>query len=153
MSFNLPSYNTGAGAPPVEDGLGLARFDDLILKAHEDWAGTDKFGKEDDGQRYHFVFTALDDGDQSVLYHEGDPIEVEALTRTATGEKSNFFSILSGLLTPQELAAYQAATPDQPFDGSALPGRVVHVKYAHNKNGWPFVEQVISVAKKQAVKA
>jgi hypothetical protein len=149
MGFTLPTFNTGAGAPEVEDGLALARFDDLVLKEHPDWAGTDKFGKADDGNRFHFLFTLVDE-DHAVVYDpesEGDPIELEALTRTATGEKSNFFAIMSGLLTAKELAAYQAATADDPFDGSELPGRVYNVKIAHNKRGWPFIEDVISVAK------
>jgi hypothetical protein len=150
MPFNLPVMNTGAGAPQVEDGLALARFDDLVLKPHPDWAGTDKFGHEDDGQRFHFLFTVLDE-DYRVVYDEGDPVEIEAVTRTATGEKSNFFAVLSGLLTPKELAAYQAATAEDPFDGSDLPGRIVNVKIAHNKKNWPFIEAVISVAKKQKV--
>lgn len=144
MGLALPKANTGAGAPPVEDGLCLLRFDDLVLKEHEDWAtDSDKFGKPDDGQRYHFQFTLLDE-DRSVVYHEGDPIELEALTRTATGSKSNFAAILEGILTPQEFALWQA---DQPFDDSTLRGRIVNGKVAHNKSGWPFVESVIGIAK------
>lgn len=149
MGFTLPTFNTGAGAPEVEDGLALWRFDDLLLKEHPDWAGTDKFGKEDDGKRYHFVGTLMASKTE-VAYDpnsEGDPIELEATTRTATGEKSNFFAYMSGLLTAKELAAYQAATADDPFDGSALPGRIYNVKIAHNKKGWPFIETIIGVAK------
>lgn len=146
MGFTLPAFNAGAGAPEVEDGLALARFDDLVLKEHPDWAGTDKFGKEDDGSRFHFIFTLVDD-DHDVIYADGDPIELEAMTRTATGEKSNFFAILSGLLTSPELAAYQASTAEDPFDGSKLPGRIVNVKIAHNKKGWPLIDSVIGVAK------
>jgi hypothetical protein len=146
MPFNLPSKNSGAGAPPVDDGLGLARFDDLQLKAHDDWAGIDKFQREDDGQRYHFMFTLVDEKHQ-VVYHEEDPIEIEAMTRTATGEKSNFYALLSGLLTPKELVLYDEATEAEPFDASDLPGRVYNVKVSHNKKGWPFIEQVIGIAK------
>lgn len=146
MPFNLPVANKGGNAPQVEDGLALLRFDDLVLREHEDWAGTDSFGKPDDGRRFHFVFTVLDE-DQAVVYQDGDPVEIEATTRTATGEKSNFAAIMSGLLTPQEFAAWQAATEDDPFDGSALPGRIVNAKIAHNKKGWPQVESVIGIAK------
>ena len=146
MSFLLPTKNSGAGAPPVEDGLALARFDDLQLKEHPDWAGTDKFGKEDDGRRYHFLFTLVDDAHE-VVYNEGDPIELESMTRTATGERSNFYANITGLLTAAELAQYNAATPEAPFDASFLPGRVYNVKVAHNNNGWPFIEQIIGVAK------
>jgi hypothetical protein len=150
MGFTLPTYNTGGNAPEVEDGLALWRFDDLVLKAHPDWATeSDKFGKPDDGQRYHFIGTLVDE-DGAVIYDpnsEGDPIELEAVTRTATGEKSNFFAMMSGLLTAKELAAYQAATPDDPFDGSALPGRVYNIKVGHSSKKWPLVEQIIGIAK------
>lgn len=149
MGFTLPAKNTGANAPEVADGLALWRFDDLQLKSHPDWAGTDKFGKEDNGDRYHFIGTLVDD-DHAVVYDpesEGDPIELEAMTRTATGERSNFYALLTGLLTAKELAAYDAATPEDPFDGSALPGRVYNVKVSHNKNGWPQIESIIGIAK------
>ena len=152
MPFVLPTANAGGDAPEVDDGLALLRFDDLILKDHPDWAGTDKFGKADSGQRFHFIFTLMDE-DRAVVYTEdGDPIELEALTRTATGEKSNFAAIMSGVLTPQEFAAWQAATEDEPFDASAAKGRIVNGKIAHNKRNWPFVEAVIGIAKVKAGK-
>lgn len=146
MGFNLPTFNTGAGAPEVEDGLAIVRFDDLKLREHEDWAGTDKFGNEDDGRRFHFMTTLVDE-DFAVVYQDEDPIDLEAVTRTATGEKSNFFAHLTGLLTAKELAAYQAATEDDPFDGSVIMGRYYNVKIAHNKKGWPFIESFIGIAK------
>lgn len=154
MPFSLPTFNTGGSAPVIEDGLALARFEDLLLKEHPDWAGTDQYGKDDNGQRYHFLFAMLDE-DGAVMYDpnsEGDPLELEATTRTATGEKSNFFALMSGLLTKVELAAYQEATADAPFDGSVVQGRVYNVKVSHNKKGWPFIEQVISIAKVKAAK-
>lgn len=147
MPMTLPTANSGGDAPEVEDGLALLRFDDLVLKEHPDWAGTDKFGKADDGRRFHFLFTLLDEGREVVYTEDGDPIDLEALTRTATGEKSNFAAIMSGILTAQEFAAWQAATADEPFDGSAAQGRIVNGKIAHNKRGWPYVESVIGIAK------
>lgn len=147
MPMTLPTANAGGDAPEVEDGLALLRFDDLVLKEHPDWAGTDKFGKADDGRRFHFLFTLLGEDREVVYSEDGDPIDLEALTRTATGEKSNFAAIMSGILTPQEFAAWQAATADDPFDGSAAQGRVVNGKIAHNKRGWPYVESVIGIAK------
>lgn len=152
MPFVLPTANAGGDAPEVDDGLALLRFDDLILKEHPDWAGTDKFGKADSGQRFHFLFTLLTEDREVVYTEDGDPIELEALTRTATGEKSNFAAIMSGVLTPQEFAAWQAATPEDPFDASAAQGRIVNGKIAHNKRNWPFVESVIGIAKVKAGK-
>lgn len=152
MPFNLPVAKKGAGAPDVDDGLAIARFDDLRLVAHDDWAGKDKFGKDDDGSRFHFDFTMVE-ADGSVIYAvkdgepTGDPLELEALTRTATGEKSNFYAILSGILTAAELAAWSEATEDAPFDGSAAQGRLINVKVEHNKAGWPFIAQTIGPVK------
>lgn len=149
MSFFIPTANAGGDAPEVEDGLALVRFDDLELRNHEDWAGTDKFGKADNGDRFHFLFTLMASPTE-VAYDpasEGDPIELEALTRTATGERSNFAALMGGILTPQEFAAWQAATKDNPFDGSATKGRLLNAKIAHNKRGWPYVESIIGIAK------
>lgn len=148
MAFTLPK-KAASGAPQVEDGLALWRFDDLVLREHPDWAGKDNYGNDDDGQRYHFVGTLVDE-DHAVIYDpksEGDPIELESTTRTATGQRSNFYANITGLLTPKELAAYDASTPEDPFDASDLPGRVYNVKIAHNKNDWPFIEQIIGIAK------
>jgi hypothetical protein len=143
MPFQLPVANAGGDAPEVADGLALVRFDDLVLKAHPDWAGKDKFGKDDSGDRFHFLFSKMASPTEVEYQESGDPIDLEALTRTATGEKSNFAAIMSGILTPQEFAAWQAATAEQPFDGSAAQGRLLNAKIAHNKRGWPFVEAVI----------
>ncbi len=145
MPFNLPVANKGAGAQEIDDGLAIGRFDDLVLREHPDWAGTDKFGKEDDGSRFHFCFTLVDEKG-AVLYDEaGDPLEVEATTRTATGEKSNFAKHMRGLMKPTEFAAWQAASDE--FDGSFLAGRFVNLQISHNSKGWPQVETVIGVAK------
>lgn len=150
MPFNLPTANQGGTAPEVEDGLTLARFDNLVQKSHPDWAGTDSYGKPDDGERFHFIFTLLDEGRQ-VLYDDGgDPIELEATTRTATGQKSNFAAILKGILTPQEFTLWEA---NQPFDAESLPGRIVNVTVAHNKKGWPHIEATHGQPKTRGSKA
>lgn len=155
MPFNLPVKNKGGGAPEVEDGLVVLRFDDIRLVEHDDWAGKDKFGHDDDGRRYHFDFTLMSDDGSEVVYGivdgepTGEPVELEALTRTATGEKSNFYAILSGILTAAELKQWDEATEDSPFDASGVQGRLVNGKVEHNKKGWPFVAQTISPFKKK----
>ena len=155
MPFNLPVAKKGAGAPEIDDGLALWRFDDLVLKPHPDWAGVDQFGKDDDGQRFHFIGTVVEP-DGSTVYsvvggdNTGDPLELEAMTRTATGEKSNFRAILSGILTPAELTAWDGATEEEPFDGSAAQGRVINVKVAHNKSKWPYIGATIGPSKVKA---
>ena len=148
MPFNLPVAKKGAGAPNIKDGLALLRFEDLRLREHPDWAGTDQFGNEDDGQRFHFMFAFSADGKtKEVVYNEdGDPEIVEATTRTATGKKSNFRAILSGILTPAELAAWDAQTEEKPADFSAVPGRWLHAKIVHNKSDWPQVDSIVGIA-------
>lgn len=151
-NFYLPTKNAG-GAPQVDDGLALARFDDLLARHVESFVtASDKYGKADDGNRLELAFTLVDEKHQ-VMYDpasEGDPIELrnaKSIRPSATGERSNFYEYLTGLLTPAELAAWEAATEDAPFDGSAMPGRVYNVKISHSKSGWPQVEQVIGIAK------
>lgn len=148
-AFYIPTANAGGDAPQVDDGLALVRFDGLELRNHPDWAGTDKFGKADNGDRFHFLFTLMASLDE-VQYDpesEGDPIELDALTRTATGERSNFAALMGGILKPAEFAAWQAATAAEPFDGTVALGRVLNAKIAHSKKGWPFVESIIGIAK------
>src|SRR5688572_4410170 len=85
MGLNVPKKNTGGDPPEVEPGLTLLRFDALVQKSHPDWAGVDGFGKDDDGERFHFQVTVLD-SDRKPLYGEdGDPIGIEAMTSTSTG--------------------------------------------------------------------
>jgi len=142
--MQLPTANQGGDYPQVEDGLTLARFDDLILRDHPDWAGPDKFGHDDTGQRYHFCFTLVDEDTRQAVYVEDDPLELEALTRTATGEKSNFAAILKGILTATEFAAWQA---NEPFDGEKMKGRIVTVEVGHSTKGYPQIKQTLGQPK------
>lgn len=149
--MQLPAANQGT-FPAVEDGLAVARFDDLILKTHEDWATPmDKFGKPDDGQRYHFKFTLVDAAGNPIPdpESEGDFIELEALTRTATGAKSNFAAMLKGVLTPVEFAAWEA---NQPLDGDKLQGRLLNVEVGHSEKGYPQIKQALGAYKVKAAK-
>lgn len=145
--MQLPKANKGGTAPAVDDGLAIVRLDDIVERAHPDWAGTDNYGNADDGARYHFLGTLVD-GDRAVVYAEGEPIELEAMTRMATGKKSNFREHMEGILTPAEFAAWDAdvALPEDPKFGP-VQGRFVNVKVEHNKNGWPLIGQFISPLK------
>lgn len=151
MGFNIPGPGSGAGAPDVEDGLAVVRFDD-IRERHVPAFVTDKdnFGKPDDGNRLDFMFTLLTEDGEVAYGDDGDPIELrqaKACKPGSTGPKSNFREYLSGILTPKEMAAWEASTPDDPFDGSAIPGRKLNVKISHNGRGWPEVETVIGIVK------
>lgn len=140
----------GAGAPDVADGLQKGVFVGISEESHPDWAGTDKFGKEDTGDRWRFAFNLVDE-DGDILYEEGDPIEVDALTRTTVGKKSAAYAILKGIMTAAELAIVDA---QEPFDGTTLEGRKVMVVIEHNDKGWPKVVQVVAmpVSAKKAAK-
>jgi len=142
--FHLPTANKGGPTIKVDDGLALARFNDIVQESHPDWAGTDKWGRQDDGERFRFLFTLVDDAHET-LYQDGDPMDVDRLTNCRTGKNSNVEGMFEGLLTPQEFAQWKAAT--EPVDMSDLPGRVYNIKIAHNDGGYPFVEQVIGAAK------
>ena len=141
--MQLPKYNQGAGAPDVKPGLQRLRFDGLELKEHDDWAGTDRYGHPDNGKRFHFAFTLLDKKGAEVYGEDGDPVMLEALTRTATGEKSGFFAIFGGIATPSEIESFKTDTLTEK-QSDAMLGREVHAKVAlREKNNWPFVESVI----------
>lgn len=145
--MQLPKANKGGSAPEVEAGLALVRLDDIVERAHPDWAGKDNFGNDDDGARYHFL-TTLVDKDRAVVYADGEPVELEAMTRMATGKKSNFRAHMEGILTKAEFAAWDAdePLPEDPKYGP-VQGRYVNVKIGHNKNGWPLIEDFISPEK------
>lgn len=146
--FFFPTANSASTAPEVEDGLALARFEDLKLVDHPDWAGTDQYGNADDGRRYHFVFALVDEKGEPIYdVNSGDPVELERLTRTATGKRSKFREVMEGLLTPAEFTQFLAATADNPFNGEKVKGRVYNIKVGHSASGWPNVEDVIGVAK------
>lgn len=146
--FFFPAPTAGAGAPDVEDGLALWRFDDIRLVEHEDWAvERDNYGNKDDGRRYHFIGTLVDAGHEEIVGDDGDPIELERLTRTATGKRSGFRAVMEGLLSPAEFQSFLTATTDAPFDGAKVRGRVYNIKVSHSTGGWPHVEDIIGVAK------
>jgi hypothetical protein len=84
--------------------------------------------------------------DGAVVYSpDGDPVELDALTRRATGERSGAYALFSGIATPVELAAYKAGTLTAEM-AQGMIGRLVNGKIAHSKKGWPQVEQIIGIA-------
>lgn len=162
--MNIPAPTRGGGAiPDIADDIYVARFDDIVLREHPDWAQPkDKFGKEDDGMRFHFLFTMLDEDRQPVLLADvkedaEDPTEefvLEAMTRNMSShEKSNAYALLKGILTPAEFIAWAEQTPDNPPDFSAVAKREVNVQVAHNDKGWPQIKATLGPAKKKAAKA
>jgi hypothetical protein len=156
--MNIPAPTSSAGSPPnIEDGLYVVRFDDIAYRVHEDWAQEkDKFGHPDDGGRYHFIGTVLDEDRKPVLLVDvkddvEDPTEefiLESLTRNMSShEKSQAYANLKGILTPVEFQLWLASTTDAPADLSAVGGREVNVQVSHNTKGWPQIEAFLGPAK------
>ena len=152
--MNIPAPTSSAGnAPEIEDGLYVARFNDIYHKVHEDWAqARDKFGKVDDGGRFHFNATILDEERKPVLLEgaEGpdDTLDLEALTRNMSShEKASSYAYLKGILTPTEFAMWLASTPENPADLSNVAGREVNVQVSHNSKGWPQIEAFLGPSK------
>lgn len=152
--MNIPAPTSAAGsAPEIEDGLYVARFNDIYHKVHEDWAQErDKFGKADDGGRFHFNFTILDEDRNPVVPENAedpdDTLDLEALTRNMSShEKATSFALLKGILTPVEFQLWLASTAEAPADLSAVGGREVNVQVSHNSKGWPQIEATLGPAK------
>jgi hypothetical protein len=140
--FTFVPASTPANAPNIEAGLYDARWDGVEQISHPDWAGKGKFGK-DDGERFHWSFTLLDsDGD--VIYEDGDPVELEAVTNINMNVLSKTVprgvGYLKALMTPEEFAAFVAGGP---VVASNLVGRKVQLQVIIKDNGWPAIENVL----------
>lgn len=134
-----------ASAPNVEAGLVDAWFMGADLVAHPDWAGPGKFGKPDDGQRFHFGFLLSDpESPAEPLYDDGEPVSLEKVTGTNLNPTSKTVpagvQVLKGLLSPQEFAAFQAG---QAPNSDALIGRPVQLVLSIKENGWPNIDSVM----------
>lgn len=158
--MNIPAPTSSAGtAPEIEDGLYVARFNDIYHQVHEDWATErDKFGKADDGGRFHFNVTILDEDREPVMLEDAespdDTLDLEALTRNMSShEKSNSYAHLKGILTAAEFAMWLESTPENPADLSNVGGREVNVQVSHNAKGWPQIEAFLGPAKALKPKA
>jgi len=148
--FFFPAPTASAAMPNVEDGLALARFDDVNVQEHEEWAtDNNAFGKSDDGQRTHFVFTLMESKTKEVFGEDGDPVELEIMTGMARGKRSRFREVMAGLLTPAEYDEFLQSTEERPWKGgAAVKGRVYNVKIGHSEtSGWPKIVDVIGPVK------
>jgi hypothetical protein len=157
-SMFIPTANQGSGdIPEIEDGFYVFRFEDIEQREHPDWA-TDKdaFGKPDDGTRFHFVATVLDEDLNPVLNGAGedpdDTMKLELVTRTSTGaEKSNFsLKGMKGICTPVEYQKWSINDPS--FDGSKLAKRLVRGRVEHSKKGWPLIAEFLMPYETKKVK-
>lgn len=156
--MNIPSPTSSAGsAPQIADGLFVARFNDITYRVHEDWAvPKDKFGKVDDGGRFHFNATVLDEDRKPVMVVDvrpdaDDPTEefnLDTMTRNMSShEKSAAYAHLKGILTSSEFKLWLDSTTENPADLSAVAGREVNIQVSHTPKGWPQIEAFLGAAK------
>lgn len=153
MGVALTPTTTGGTAPEVEDGVYDMRFDGVESEAHPEWAGPNKWGKHDDGNRFRWNFTLLD-GEGAVLYDEGEPITLNKLTNTSLNVVSKTtpvaVKVLKALLTPAEFAAFEQGTAP---DSDKLIGRIVQGVVSTNDKGWPNIDDVMPASKATKARA
>lgn len=139
MGITFTATTKGADAPEIEDGIYPADFDGAVQESHPDWAGKNKFGGDDDGERIRWDFT---------LFDQGDPVPVNILSNLNFNVKSKTVPlavrILKGLLTKAEYVAFEAGSSP---DADSLQGRRCQVQIEHNENGWPKIIAVLPVGK------
>lgn len=164
--MNIPSPVAGGSIPEIEDGLYVGRFNDIVQREVEAFkTDKDRFGKADDGIRFDFDTTVLDENREPVMLvdvKEGaeDPTEEFTLRQAksvktfSSDERSNSYFYLKGILTPTELKLWEAsgkgdAAADAAWAQAAakVNGREVNIQVSHNEKGWPQIEAFLGPAK------
>lgn len=161
--MNIPNATQAQGDPPaIEDGLYVGRFNDVLVRVVESFkTEKDQFGKPDDGTRYDFDTTVLDEDRNPVLKEDAeDPDDTLNLRQAksvksfSSHEKANSYFYLKGILTPAELALWEAsgkgdAEADARWAAAAakVNGREVNIQVSHNDKGWPQIEAFLGPAK------
>jgi hypothetical protein len=152
---NIPAPVASGSAPEIEDGLYVVRFNDIDYRVVEQFkTDKDKFGKPDDGGRFDFSATVLDDERKPVLLPEAespddtlDLRQAKSVKVFSSDERSNSYFYLKGILTPQEFQLWLASTAENPVDLSSVSGRVLMAQVSHNDKGWPQIEAFLGAAK------
>jgi hypothetical protein len=158
--MNIPAPTASQGAiANIEDGLYVARFNDITHRIVEEFkTDKDKFGKPDDGGRFDFMATILDEQRQPVLLMdvkdgvedptlEFDLRQGKSVKVISSDERSNSYALLKGILTASEFAAWLASTAENPVDLSHVAGREVNVQVGHNEKGYPQIDAFLGPAK------
>jgi hypothetical protein len=145
MSITLKASSKPSDAPDIEDNTYVADWTGVQLVAHPDWAGTNQWGKEDNGDRFHWSFDVFDDG---------DVVRLDALTNTNlnTGSKTvpTAVQYLKALLTKEEFAKFDEGGG---IDADSIVPRRCSVQVGHSKSGYPQVVDVMPVPKGSGRKA
>lgn len=153
--MNIPAPVASGSAPEIEDGLYVARFNDIDYRMVEQFkTDKDKFGHPDDGGRYDFSATILDEDRNPVMLPDSespddtlDLRQAKSVKVFSSDERSNSYFYLKGILTPAEFQLWLASTAEHPVDLSKVAGRVVMVQVGHNEKGWPQIEAFLGAAK------
>jgi hypothetical protein len=153
--MNIPAPAASGSAPEIEDGIYVARFNDIDYRVVEQFkTDKDKFGKVDDGGRFDFGATILDEERKPVMLPEAespddtlDLRQAKSVKVFSSDERSNSYFYLKGLLTPAEFQLWLASTAENPVDLSKVQGREVMVQVTHNDKGWPQIEAFLGPAK------
>lgn len=153
--MNIPAPAASGTAPEIEDGIYVARFNDIDYRVVEQFkTDKDKFGKVDDGGRFDFGATILDEDRKPVMLPEAespddtlDLRQAKSVKVFSSDERSNSYFYLKGLLTPAEFQLWLASTAENPVDLSKVAGREVMVQVTHNDKGWPQIEAFLGPAK------
>lgn len=141
MGIIFAAATSGSDAPEFEDGIYPATFNGVSAESHPDWAGTGKYGKDDDGERLRWDYT---------LFDEGDPFPVNELTNlnfnTVSKTVPKPIQRLKALMTKGE---YEAFLDGETPNSDELKGRRCQVQIEHNANGWPKIIAVLPAPKKK----
>lgn len=167
--MRIPTATNSQGeAPEVDDGLYVAEFLGVEQRHVPSFVtDKDKFGHADDGNRIDFQFALLDEDGNRVLKDPEDPDSGDLVLRQAksikvlsSGERSNSYAMLKGILTPAELALFiETGKGDEAADAAwaaaaeKVDGRKVNVQVSHSSTGWPQIEAALGPVKAKAAKA
>lgn len=161
--MNIPNATDSAGeAPEIEDGLYVARFEDVAVRVVEQFiTEKDQFGKPDDGTRFDLLATILDEDRAPVVKSNAeDPDDfltlrqAKSIKKFSSDDRSNAYMYLKGILTGVEMSLWAASGKgDEAADaawaaaGAKVNGREVNVQVSHNAKGWPQIEAFLGAAK------
>ena len=136
MGTIFKASSKSADAPDIEADIYDARFEGIETKFIEG-------GSYGDGDRYIWKFTLLDD-DGAVLYDNGDPIEVDAMTSMSLNVNSKTVPksvrFLKAIASDDE---YEAFANGDGIDLDGFEGRKVQVDVYLRDSGWPSVASVL----------
>ena len=146
--MNIPAPVQSGTIPEIEDGLYVARFNDITYRVVEQFkTDKDKYGHPDDGGRYDFGATILDEDLNPVLLPDGespddtlDLRQAKSVKALSSDERSNGYGYLKGILTTGEFQLWITSTKENPAPLEHVAGRLVNVQVGHNDKGWPQIE-------------